>query len=115
MDLRLEGRTAVVTGGSKGIGLAVVRTLLAEGMRVVSGSRTITDELRATDAFAVSVDLATPDGPGTLVEQALGELGGIDVLVNNVGIGDPAELVAGAVAPVLDLPDSAWRRTFDLH
>ena len=42
MDLGLSGKTAVVTGGSKGIGLATVRTLLAEGMRVVTGSRTVT-------------------------------------------------------------------------
>ena len=40
MDLNLDGRTAVVTGGSRGIGLAIVRTLLAEGARVVTGSRT---------------------------------------------------------------------------
>lgn len=48
MDLQLTGKTAVVTGGSKGIGLALVRTLLAEGMRVVTGSRTITAELKET-------------------------------------------------------------------
>ena len=45
MDLHLSGKTAVVTGGSKGIGLAVVRTLLAEGMRVVSASRSLTSGL----------------------------------------------------------------------
>jgi hypothetical protein len=48
MELELSGKTAVVTGGSKGIGLATVRTLLAEGMRVVTGSRTVTPALAET-------------------------------------------------------------------
>ena len=52
MDLELSGKTAVVTGGSKGIGLATVRTLIAEGMRVVTGSRTVTPALAGTGASA---------------------------------------------------------------
>jgi NAD(P)-dependent dehydrogenase (short-subunit alcohol dehydrogenase family) len=115
MDLQLSGKTAVVTGGSKGIGLAVVRTLLAEGMRVVTGSRTITRGLKETDAVPVTVDLSTAEGPRELVDRALAELGGIDVLVNNVGIGDTDELVRGALQNLLELPDSAWQHTFDLH
>ena len=63
MDLNLSGKTAVITGGSKGIGLEIVRTLLAEGMNVVSGSRRLTPELSATQAVHVAVDLTTPDGP----------------------------------------------------
>jgi NAD(P)-dependent dehydrogenase (short-subunit alcohol dehydrogenase family) len=115
VDLQLSGKTAVVTGGSKGIGLAVVRTLLAEGMRVVSASRTVTPELKETAAIAVSVDLSTPDGPKRLVDQAVDELGGIDVLVNNVGVGDTDDVIQGAVQTVAELPDSAWEHTFALH
>jgi NAD(P)-dependent dehydrogenase (short-subunit alcohol dehydrogenase family) len=115
MELNLAGKTAVVTGGSKGIGLATVRALLAEGMRVVSGSRTITSGLAETEAVAVTVDLATPDGPAQLIDRALAELGGIDVLVNNVGIGDPDDINKGLLLNVVELPDSAWERTFDLH
>jgi NAD(P)-dependent dehydrogenase (short-subunit alcohol dehydrogenase family) len=70
MDLHLSGKAAVVTGGSKGIGLAVVRTLLAEGMRVVSASRTLTPGLEETDAAAVHVDLSTREGPIELIERA---------------------------------------------
>jgi len=115
MDLQLSGKTAVVTGGSRGIGIAVVRHLLAEGMRVVSGSRTITPELKETTAIPVSVDLSTPDGPRLLIDEAVRELGGIDLLVNNVGIGNTEDMMQGAVHTLADLPDSAWEHTFNLH
>jgi NAD(P)-dependent dehydrogenase (short-subunit alcohol dehydrogenase family) len=88
MDLHLTGRTALVTGASKGIGLAVVRSLVAEGARVVAGARTLSPDLATLAAEGsvefVSVDLATPDGPDTLVNRAA-EHGGVDILVNNVG------------------------------
>lgn len=115
MELGLSGKTAVVTGGSKGIGLATVRTLLAEGMRVVTGSRTVTPALAETAAVPVTVDLATPEGPGELVERALADLGGIDVLVNNVGIGDTDDINKGLRFNLIGLPDSAWEHTFNLH
>ncbi|NUT44438.1 MAG: SDR family oxidoreductase [Thermoactinospora sp.] len=115
MDLRLSGKTAVVTGGSKGIGLAVVRLLLAEGMRVVTGSRTITAELKETEAVPITVDLSTADGPARLIDGAVAELGGIDLLINNVGVGDTDDFAKGARLTLLELPDDAWEHTFDLH
>jgi NAD(P)-dependent dehydrogenase (short-subunit alcohol dehydrogenase family) len=115
MDLQLAGKTAVVTGGSKGTGLAVVRTLQAEGVRVVAASRRQTPELKETGATHVAVDLTTLEGANELVARATAELGGIDLLVNNVGIGDTDEVLKGAVHTVLDLPEDAWRQTFDLH
>ena len=85
MDLELSGKVAVVTGASKGIGLAVTRALVDEGARVVAGARG-TDALDGIDGvLAVPVDLAAPDGPGLLVARAIDEYGRIDVLVNNVG------------------------------
>ena len=85
VDLELDGRIAVVTGASKGIGLAVTRALAAEGARVVAGART-TDALEGLDGVvAVPVDLAADDGPALLVQRAVAEHGGVDVLVNNVG------------------------------
>lgn len=115
MDLGLSGQTAVVTGGSKGIGLEITRTLLAEGMHVVTGSRTVTPDLAATDAYPVVVDLATPDGAARLVGAAEDRYGPIDLLVNNVGVGDTDDVVRGALATLADLPDEAWQHAFDLH
>src|SRR3954466_3037178 len=85
MDLELQGKICVVTGASKGIGLAVTRALVAEGAIVVAGART-TDGLRGMERVTpVDVDLGSPDGPSRLVRCAVDSYGRIDVLVNNVG------------------------------
>jgi NAD(P)-dependent dehydrogenase (short-subunit alcohol dehydrogenase family) len=85
MDLGLSDKVAVVTGASKGIGLAVVRTLLDEGASVVAGARS-TESLDGLERVtAVAVDLAAPEGPALLVQRAIDEHGRVDVLVNNVG------------------------------
>jgi NAD(P)-dependent dehydrogenase (short-subunit alcohol dehydrogenase family) len=85
MDLELEGKVAVVTGASKGIGLAIVRTLAAEGARVVGGALTV-DSLEGIEGVtAVAVDLVDPDGSAQLIREAVDRHGRIDVLVNNVG------------------------------
>lgn len=85
MDLELKDKVAVVTGASKGIGLAVVKTLVAEGAHVVAGARTIDSLQNLERVTGVAVDLAAPDGPGRLVARAVEQHGRIDVLVNNVG------------------------------
>jgi NAD(P)-dependent dehydrogenase (short-subunit alcohol dehydrogenase family) len=89
VDLGLTGKVVVVTGASRGIGLAVTRTLAEEGASVVPAAREITPELAAlADDFSVrpfQIDLTTPDGPARLVEEAVSAYGGLDVLVNNVG------------------------------
>lgn len=111
MDLELTGKLAVVTGASKGIGLAVTRGLVAEGARVVTGSRGSSPELgELVDGgrvHAVAVDLSTPTGPGELIEAAR-EQGPINILVNN----------AGAVTPRLDgflaVSDHDWLAELNL-
>ncbi len=85
MDLNLGDKVAVVTGASKGIGLAATRALADEGALVVAAARN-TDTLAGLDRVtAVAVDLATPGGPAELIERAVAEHGRVDVLVNNVG------------------------------
>lgn len=110
MDMQLSGKTAVVTGASRGMGLATVAALVGEGMRVVAGARTITPELKETGAVAVAIDLSTADGPGRLIETAVAELGDIDLLVNNVGGGD-----GGAIGGFLAFDDRQWQDMFDLN
>lgn len=107
-DVSNRTRIAVVTGAGRGIGLAIAQALVEDGCVVVAGSRTITDALRDATPDAVTVDLATPDGPGHLVRHAVERHGGIDLLVNNV---------AGTSTPpggFLELDDDAWRHTLEL-
>ncbi|QGG39966.1 oxidoreductase [Aeromicrobium yanjiei] len=106
MDLGLTGKTAIVTGASKGIGLAVTRTLLDEGASVVAGARDAGDlpQLVADGrpVHPVEVDLSTPEGAVRVVEEAVTTYGGVDILINNVG----------AVRPRPDgfaaIPDEEW-------
>lgn len=113
MDLGLAGAVAVVTGASRGIGLAVTEALVAEGAHVVAGARVPGPDLdalvQAGKAHALAVDLGTADGPGRLAELALAEFGRIDVLVNNVG----------AVTPrpngFLLVTDDEWTRSVTLN
>jgi NAD(P)-dependent dehydrogenase (short-subunit alcohol dehydrogenase family) len=111
MDLGLSDKLAVVTGASKGIGLAVTRALVAEGARVIAAARDATPELSALveggQAHYIAVDLAEAQGPVRLIEAARGH-GPVEVLVNNVG----------AVTPRLDgflaVTDDDWLRSLTL-
>lgn len=89
MDLHLAGKIALVTGASRGIGLAITRALVAEGALVVAGARDGSAELTELAARSavhpVLVDLTTRTGPGDLVAEVVATHGRLDVLVNNVG------------------------------
>jgi NAD(P)-dependent dehydrogenase (short-subunit alcohol dehydrogenase family) len=89
VKLDLAGKSAMVTGASKGIGLAVTRALREEGVQVAAGALTGSVELSALTedggVAAVLADLTTPSGCQALVDAAVNRFGGIDLLVNNVG------------------------------
>ncbi|MGC5021010.1 SDR family NAD(P)-dependent oxidoreductase [Micromonospora sp. DT47] len=109
MRFDLSGKKAVVTGAGAGIGLAVAQALAGAGADVLGGARTVSPELKECTPYTMTVDLMTEDGPQQLVQRALDEFGGVDILVNNVGGG--VKLAAG----FLDIGDDVWRHTFDLN
>ena len=85
MELMLDGKVAVVTGASKGIGLAVTRALVSEGAAVIGGAHAVDNLGEIARVTGVALDLADPLAPALLVQRALDEHGRVDVLVNNVG------------------------------
>jgi 3-oxoacyl-[acyl-carrier protein] reductase len=116
MDLGLTGKVAIITGGSKGLGLAAARALLAEGARVAICGRTAatleqaaaalaTDSGRPDDVLAVQADVSRAEDVDRLVAQTASRFGGVDVLVNNVGLGKGGGL--------MDTPDDVWQQAFD--
>ena len=112
MELGLKSKVAVVTGASKGIGLAVTKALVAEGARVIAGARDVGSELRSLAeggaVDAVSIDLATPGGPQALVAEAQ-KYGGLDIVVNNVGA------VALRLEGFASVTDDQWLSSFNLN
>lgn len=113
MDLQLTGKSAVVTGASKGIGLAVVRALIAEGALVTAGARGGSAELSeivATGkAVAVQGDLSTAAATQRLIDTAVDTYGGIDILVNNVGGVHPR------LTGFLGIADSDWQWSLEVN
>lgn len=102
-DLELTGRRAVVTGGTKGVGAAVVEVLRDAGVIVMTSARSAPDALPEGVHF-VAADLSTAAGCAVLANAALEQLGGIDIIVNVMG---GSSSPAGGFA-VLD--DDAWAK-----
>ena len=111
----LEGRTALITGGSRGLGLQIAKALGEFGARVLISARR---QVELTDAAAqlsasginacwVAADGSKPDAITVLVDAAMEKLGKIDILVNNAG--------ASWGAPAEDYPLEAWDKVFDLN
>ena len=116
MDLGLTDKIAVITGSSRGLGLASARSLAAEGCFVCLCGRTAStlenarrdvadragDDDRVIDVVA---DLSTSDGVKAVIDGAVAAFGGIDILVNSVG------LARGAT--IIDTSDAEWQEAFD--
>ncbi len=113
MDLKLTDKLALVTGSTKGIGLAIATALAREGARVILNGRTEAsastaraEVLKAVPSAALEQfigDLATPAAADALYEA----YPAVDVLVNNLGIFEPK--------PFEDIPDDDWRRFFEVN
>ena len=116
MDLGLAGKVAIVTGGSRGLGFASARALVAEGATVAICGRTPatldTAAAQLADAggdasrvLAVEADVSRERDLRRLVDTTVTRFGGVDVLVNNVGLGKGGGL--------MDTPDDVWQQAFD--
>ncbi len=116
MNLQLAQKVAVITGSSRGLGLASATALALEGCRVTICARTadrladaareIGERCSAADrVLTVQADLATPDGIAEVIDRTVAHFGGIDILVNNVGLARGGDL--------LGTTDADWQEAFD--
>src|SRR5687768_10505468 len=115
MNLHLTDKVALVTGSSRGLGLASAHALAAEGARVCLCARgaealaqAAADVRRVSAAdrvISVTGDLATDSGIRTVVARTIEAFGGIDILVNNIGLGGGGGL--------LETSDDEWQEAFD--
>lgn len=112
---RLDGRVAVVTGATSELGLAIARALGAAGARIALASRRL-DELEARraelrddgiDAAAIRVDVSDPQSCTAATSQVIDRFGGVDVLVNNAGV--------GTAAPATREDPEQFRRTVEVN
>ncbi len=112
MAERLAGKVALISGGARGMGASHVRTLVAEGAKVVFGD-ILDDEGKAVAAEVgdaaryVHLDVTKPEDWDAAVDTAIGEYGGVDVLVNNAGIIN--------IGTLEDYALSEWHRILDIN
>jgi 3-oxoacyl-[acyl-carrier protein] reductase len=116
MDLHLQGKVAIVTGSSRGLGLASARALVAEGCHVcicARGEEALSQAALAlasasthdAEILAVAADLSSADGVGRVVDATVARFGGVDVLVNNVALARGTDVVATT--------DAEWQEAID--
>ena len=104
----LDGRRALVTGGSRGLGAAIAQRLIDAGASVVAAARAITPDTPAGAKF-VTADLRTRDSVRALADAALEQLGGLDILIDNAGAARVYTEGTGAI------PDGEWQDALDIN
>src|SRR3984885_5633393 len=102
------GKRAIVTGGSRGIGAAIVQRLLDGGATVVTTARNPSDETPVAATF-IQGDISTLAGGRALTATALDELGGVDIVVNN------AAAARAHIAGISSIPDEEWIDALNLN
>ena len=116
MDLQLNGKRAVITGASQGIGFAVAQALAREGVHVALCARNEDRVHQAAaaiqrefgvNALGIGVDVTAPADIERLVQAVEGTFGGADILIDNAG--------AGSEETIMDASDERWQHYWDLH
>jgi len=111
MELELSGKSALITGSSRGIGRAIAEVLHDEGCRIALNSRSAADLAIAAGSFpgaaSVQGDVSKPDEASRVVREAIEALGGLDIVVCNVG--------GGRSAPPGSETHAEWQRVFALN
>jgi 3-oxoacyl-[acyl-carrier protein] reductase len=117
ISMSLEGRVAVVTGGSRGIGAAIVRMFVKAGARVIFSYQRAENDARQlmqecggeSRCVGVKADLATAESARPLIDEAVKKFGKVDVLVGNHGVWPPHD------APIDTMTDEQWRSTLAIN
>jgi len=108
MSKEFAGKRALVTGGTRGIGRAIVQRLRAAGAEVIATARSLPEALPEGVGF-IQADVGLPEGLNHIIQETIHKFGGLDILINNVG--GSSTSTAGALA----LTDEDWHTTFNAN
>ncbi len=116
VSLSLDGKVALITGGSRGIGAAIVRLFVAAGAKVVfnyqraaEAAEKLVRECGPDHCYAVQANLTSADSAKPLIEAAIAHFGALDILVANHGVWPPEDI------PIDQMTEAQWRSTLSIN